>query len=71
MMAQSESREQWMRSCRGSSYIEYVIVATAMAAAAMALWDGGNFLGGKQALIDQSKAQMNRIAGTVPPDLTP
>ena len=26
-----------VRSCKGSSYIEYIVVATAMAAAAMAL----------------------------------
>ena len=60
-----------VRSRRGSSYVEYVVVATAMAAAAMALWDGGNFWGARQELIDRHDIQMDQIAGSVAPDTLP
>ena len=60
-----------VRSCKGSSYIEYIVVATAMAAAAMALWDGGNFRGARQELINRHDIQMDRIAGSVAPDTLP
>ena len=53
------------RVTRGSAFVEYFIAAVAMAAAAMWLWQGGNFQGIRPILEGTFNSQMSDIAGSV------
>ncbi len=50
---------------RGSAYIEYFVVAAAFAAAALWLFDGGNFHGLRGTVDARFNAQMVDLAGPV------
>lgn len=54
-----------VRSRRGTSYIEYFVVAAAMAAAAVFFWDGGNYRNADATLQAQFTSNMATIKGAV------
>lgn len=53
---------------KGTAYVEYFILAGAMAVAAAVLWQNGSYQGATAALEGEFDTQMKAIKGSVPVD---